>query len=108
MITADTKAKNSKPLEGKLSSDGKSTITPDITITLAVSLPEKEVRRLGRWFRQNIDPQILLDLRRDPKIIGGCQLIWQGFEGDFSLRSKFRGRGITEDRLRKTEDRIEN
>lgn len=93
LITTDTKA-------NKQFSNGKTLITPDIidklpmaTVTLAVSLPKEEVARLGRWFRRNIDPQVLLDLRQDPKIIGGCQIIWQGFEGDFSLRKKFKNGG---------------
>ena len=59
-----------------------------VVITLAVALPKEEVRRLSQWLRQNIDPQVTLDLRRDTKIIGGCQIIWQGVEGDFSLRKK--------------------
>ncbi len=61
-------------------------------ITLAVSLPKEEIQRLRQWFRQNVHPQALLEIRQDKKIIGGCQIIWQGFEGDFSLRKKFRER----------------
>ncbi len=60
-----------------------------VIITLATTLPKEEIRRLGQWFRHNIHPQILLDVHKDPKIIGGCQIIWRGFEGDFSLRKKF-------------------
>ncbi len=59
-------------------------------ITLAVTLPKKEIQRLKQWFRQNVDPQILLDLRQNAEIVGGCQIIWQGFEGDFSLRKKLK------------------
>lgn len=62
---------------------------PVVIITLATTLPKEEIRRLGQWFRRNVDPQILLDIRQNPDIIGGCQLIWRGFEGDFSLRKKF-------------------
>ena len=60
-----------------------------IIITLAITLPKEETRRLEQWFRRNVDPQILLDIRKDPNIIGGCRIIWRGFEGDFSLRRKF-------------------
>jgi len=59
-------------------------------ITLAVTLPKEEIQRLGRWFRQNVDPRIVLEVRLDPNIVGGCQIIWQGFEGDFSLRKRLR------------------
>ncbi len=61
-----------------------------IIITLAITLPKEEVQRLEQWFRQNVDPQAVLDIRCDQKIIGGCQIIWRGFEGDFSLRKKLR------------------
>lgn len=96
LITTDIKAKSSKPSEAKTSSAGSTPITPDIieklpvvVITLATTLPKEDARRLKQWFRQNVDPQILLEIREDPKIIGGCQIIWQGVEGDFSLRRKF-------------------
>ena len=59
-----------------------------IIITLAVTLPKEEVQRLNRWFRQNVDSQSKLEIRQDKKIIGGCRIIWQGVEGDFSLRKK--------------------
>jgi len=64
-----------------------------IIITLAVSLPKEEVRRLKQWFRQNVDPQARLEIRQDKEMIGGCRIIWQGVEGDFSLRKKFKNGG---------------
>lgn len=97
LITTGTKAVNLQSSEGKPSPNGETLITPDIIeklsvviIILAVSLSKEEIRRLGRWFRQNVDPQILLEIRRDKKIVGGCRLIWRGFEGDFSLQKKFK------------------
>ncbi len=62
-------------------------------VTLAVSLPKEEIQRLGQWFRRNVHPKVLLDFRQDPKIIGGCRIIWQGFEGDFSLQKKLKNGG---------------
>jgi len=114
-ITPGIKAKISSSPEGKAKTNGSDLITPDIIeklpvviLTLAIFPTKDETQQLERWFRRNVDPQILLDIRQDPKIIGGCRIIWQGFEDDFSLRSKFRGRGRIEDRGLKTEDRIEN
>lgn len=96
LITTDIKAKSSRSPKKKAFPSGSDLITPGIIeklplvfITLAVSLPKEEIKRLGQWFRRNVHPQVLLDIRQDPKIIGGCQIIWQGFEGDFSLRRKF-------------------
>jgi len=57
-------------------------------ITLAVSMPKEEIKRLRRWFRQNVNPRATLEVRQDSKLVGGCQIIWQGFEGDFSLRRR--------------------
>ena len=62
-------------------------------ITLAVTLPKKEIQRLGRWFRENVNPRVVLEVRLDPNLVGGCQIIWQGFEGDFSLRKKLKHNG---------------
>lgn len=64
-----------------------------ISITLAIALPKEEIRRLEQWFREQVDPQILLDIRKDPSVIGGCQIIWQGMEGDFSLLKKLKKNG---------------
>ncbi len=62
---------------------------PVVIITLANTLTKEDIRQLGQWFRRNVNPQVLLDIHQDPKIVGGCQIIWRGFEGDFSLRRKF-------------------
>ncbi len=96
LTTADITTRNQNLSESNSSPSESSQTTPDIIeklpkviITLAILLTKEEVRRLGQWFRRNVDPQILLEIRQDHKIIGGCQIIWQGFEGDFSLRRKF-------------------
>lgn len=106
LITTATKAKSSSASEAKVSSNKKKVITPDITrklpmvvITLATVLPKEEVEHLEQWFHRNVHPRVLLDIHIDPKLIGGCRFIWQGLEGDFSLRKRFR---------KKTEDGIED
>jgi hypothetical protein len=108
-ITADIKAKIRQLPRKKTYPDVSGTITPGnkevesiskkieslpvIIITLATALPKEEIKRLGRWFRRNVHPQVLLDIHQDDKIIGGCRIIWRGREGDFSLRKKFEGAG---------------
>jgi hypothetical protein len=96
-ITSGVKGKKKLPPEFKGFKNNLELITPDIignlpvvTLTLAIHPTAEEIRQLGQWFRQNVDSQILLDIHQDPEIIGGCRLIWQGFEGDFSLRRKFK------------------
>lgn len=96
MITADTKARNPDQPETKAVSDGRILITPDIIVTLAITLPKEEIQHLKQWFRQNVDPQTILKLRQEAELIGGCRIIWQGVEGDFSLRKKFRKKWKTE------------
>jgi len=98
LITTDIKKRKYKSLVDKTSPDQSDLITPDIienlplvTITLATVLPKEEIPRLGQWFRRHVNREVLLEIRRDPQIIGGCQIIWQGEEGDFSLRKKFEG-----------------
>jgi F0F1-type ATP synthase delta subunit len=105
LITTDIKKKKQKSLLDKTIKNQPDLITSDKTtldwweaaveklpraiITLAIALPKTEINRLGQWFRRNVNSEILLEIRQDPQIIGGCQIIWQGREGDFSLRRKF-------------------
>lgn len=45
-----------------------------------------ETVRLGRWFRENVADDVLMDINSDLNLIGGCALVWKGFYHDYSLR----------------------
>lgn len=65
---------------------------PTITIYIPFALPPREAEKLGRWLRENVHPQVMLELRLDPTVIGGCALAWQGRYKDYSLRRLFKKR----------------
>ncbi len=58
---------------------------PVFGIRAPVRLSEEEVARLGAWVREYVDSRALIDSHADPAAIGGCRLLWQGRERDFSL-----------------------
>lgn len=59
-----------------------------VVIYLAVQLPELEENRLGGWFKKNLGQRVLLEIRFDPSLIGGCALSYRGVYKDFSLRDR--------------------
>lgn len=58
---------------------------PTITIYVPVRFRPDDVERFGIWFRENVQPNILLSLRVDPRSTGGCSMIWKHMYYDFSL-----------------------
>jgi hypothetical protein len=59
---------------------------PAITLYVPVRFTTKQIEGLGIWFRENVQPNILLSLRIDPRTTGGCSFIWKDIYYDFSLR----------------------
>lgn len=59
---------------------------PLIRLFLPFNPPVYEVPKLGIWFRENIAEDILVDIKLDPNLIGGCALVWKDVYHDFSLR----------------------
>lgn len=59
---------------------------PYVVVYLPFLPPIYEIPKLGRWLRSNIKPNIMLDIKHDPKLIGGCALVYRGAYRDFSLR----------------------
>ncbi len=58
-------------------------------LTLAFEPTEKVIIRLANWCREQIDPQLVLDIRYEPGLIGGAVIEYQGKFVDLSLRKKF-------------------
>lgn len=59
---------------------------PAITLYVPVRFTPEQIKGLGVWFRENIQPNILLSLHIDPRTTGGCSFIWKDIYHDFSLR----------------------
>jgi hypothetical protein len=45
-----------------------------------------EITKLGKWFRNNVGDEALIDLRTDPTLLGGCAFVYKGIYRDYSLR----------------------
>lgn len=59
---------------------------PTVTVYLPFRPSIYEIPRLGGWFRKNVSPKAIMDVKSDKSLIGGCALIWKGIYRDFSLR----------------------
>lgn len=59
-----------------------------LTLFLPFTLPVEELPSLGQLVRKKFHPQLLLDIKYDPSLIGGCALAWKGVYKDYSLKTK--------------------
>ncbi len=59
---------------------------PSVTVYVPVRFPNKQVEKLGIWFRENVQPNILISLHIDPRATGGCSFVWNSVYYDFSLK----------------------
>src|SRR6186997_1087691 len=57
--------------------------TPVLNMTLATDLDQSEIAKKAREVFQN---DFFVEIRIDPHLIGGCQVIWKGQVYDFSIR----------------------
>jgi hypothetical protein len=46
---------------------------------------QSNLDRLGKWFRQNVNDDVVLDVRFDGNVIGGCSVVWNNTYHDFSI-----------------------
>ena len=59
---------------------------PSVTLYVPVRLNPEQIEKLGKWFRNNVQPNILISLHVDPRATGGCSFIWKDVYHDYSLR----------------------
>ncbi len=59
---------------------------PAVTLYVPVRFTSEQTEKFGTWFRENVQPNILLSLHIDPRATGGCSFIWNNTYHDFSLR----------------------
>lgn len=62
-----------------------------LTVYLAFEPEEKELSEIAGFVRTNFLKNLLLDVKLDPSLIGGCALIWNGIYKDYSLRARLEG-----------------
>lgn len=64
-------------------------LLPVVVFYSAVILDDYQVDELGKWFRLNLSPILILDMRCSPGIISGCAYVWTGKYHDLSLHHLF-------------------
>lgn len=58
---------------------------PTLVLYAPVPLARGSVKTIGEWCRREISPRILLELKVDGRMTGGCAFAWEGVFYDFSL-----------------------
>lgn len=61
---------------------------PVVSLTLAFDPKPENITSISDWLTFNTKTQILLDYCVNPKLIGGCIVVYKGFYKDASLRKK--------------------
>ena len=60
-------------------------VLPTLTLYLAVMLDDYQIIELGKWFRQNLNPELIIDVRCNPTLVSGCSYVWNNRYKDLSL-----------------------
>lgn len=58
---------------------------PVLTIYVPFEMPDGEAQALGKWLNLNISPNLIIELRINPDLIGGAAFSFNGVYKDFSL-----------------------
>ena len=61
-------------------------LLPVLTLYIPVAFDTQGTKLVSVWCRENINPQILLELVVDSKVTGGCAFVLNDTYHDFSLR----------------------
>lgn len=64
--------------------------TKSFQLYLPIEIPDEEIDRLGRWFKDNAGVNCLMELEYDPNLIGGCSISFNGVIKDYSLSQRLK------------------
>jgi F0F1-type ATP synthase delta subunit len=58
-------------------------------LTVYISFPadEESIKNIGIKVRETYSQKVVIDLKYDPDLIGGCAFIWNGVYRDYSIRN---------------------
>lgn len=62
---------------------------PVLTLYLAVNLDDSQICQLGTWFRRNLNPELIMEIRCNPTLVTGCAYAWNNRYKDLSLHFLF-------------------
>jgi hypothetical protein len=58
---------------------------PMVTVYLSVFPSDTQTADMGMWFRKHLTQNVLMDIRINPKLVGGCSYVWNNLYHEFSL-----------------------
>lgn len=61
-------------------------LLPSVVIYLPLIFDDQEIAKIAGWFRANVRKDMILEVKIDANVTGGCALIWNSTYHDFSLR----------------------
>lgn len=59
---------------------------PSITLYVTRAPDDDSVVEIGKWLRENIRENMMIDLRIDPWVAGGCAFVWNNRYYDYSFK----------------------
>jgi hypothetical protein len=59
---------------------------PTVVVYLPGEIDSSESEKVGTWMRKNVRNDLLLDLKTDVTMVGGCGVVCEGIWHDLSLR----------------------
>lgn len=59
---------------------------PLINLYIPIDLHGEQIDTLGKWFRENVDKKILVEIHVESSTFGGCAFAWNGVYFDYTLR----------------------
>lgn len=68
--------------------------TPTVMVTLAFYPSKTLLARLTKWFEDNLEERVLLDLQVEGEIIGGAKILCNDHFRDYSIASKLVAAGV--------------
>jgi len=66
------------------------TSLPKVKIEIAFEPERETLEKISQWFKEKLKKKMILDLRINPKIIGGAKIEYGGKWRDFSLAKKIK------------------
>ena len=64
-------------------------VLPVLTLYLSVLIDDYLVDELGVWFRQNLHPELIMEIHIDPTLLAGSAYVWNNRYHDLSLHYFF-------------------
>ena len=65
---------------------------PYLTIYLPFETNDEAVKLIGSMVKQLFNSNLLLDIKYNPALLAGCELVWKGIYKDYSLKTRIEER----------------